>query len=118
MRTAGRSSSPEPSQLWQAYLGRMVRITRSWGGMTSSFSLVSSPMRTNSAPHRQCFCSSGMSITHLITGKSFGKGPPLGPHARVLGDANQPLGDSQPDQPAARRTPLHRRASAAACPFH
>jgi len=59
--------------------------------MTSSFTLVSSPMRTNSAAQAVLLLFGD--VDHdFIAGESFRKRPPLGPHTCVLGDANHLLG--------------------------
>src|SRR5215467_2589542 len=60
--TDGFSSSSVPSQLRHAYFGRTVFSTYIWGGIISSFSLVSSPIRLNSEPQAQVFSLSGMSM--------------------------------------------------------
>lgn len=74
IRTAGFSSSPEPSQTRQAYLGRTCRRTRTWAGMISSFSQTSCPMRFNCAPQPQLFSLSAISWIHSTRGRSAGSG--------------------------------------------
>lgn len=59
--------------------------------MTSSFSLVSSPMCTELSPTQAVFLLLGDVDHNLFTGKSFGEGPPLGLPSRVLRDAHQSL---------------------------
>ena len=91
MRTAGRSSSPEPSQPWQAYLGRMVRITRSCGRNHVQLLAGFLPDAHQLGAAQAVLLLFGDVDDDLFTGESFGKGPPLGPPACVLGDTDQRL---------------------------
>ena len=71
--TVGPSSSV-PSQAWQAYLGRMWRMTCMVAGIKSSFSETSSPMRVSWQPQGQTLSASGMSWMTSTRGNSCGIG--------------------------------------------
>ena len=58
-------------QQGQAYLGRMLRITRTSAGLKSSCSEISSPMRSSAVPSvAQIFSSGGRSCTTSTRGSS------------------------------------------------
>lgn len=71
------------SQARQAYLGRIVRITRSSAGTISRASLVSSPMRSRESPQQDQTVLSG-SITSSKRGRCFGRAPMLRDADRCL----------------------------------
>jgi hypothetical protein len=69
--TTGPSVS-SPSHCLQVYLGRICFITRITAGITSSFSELSSPIRSRVALEPQAFSASSMSCTTSTLGKAAG----------------------------------------------